>query len=136
MHSEIHAPVDLVSRAAEWVVSRHGWKHGGYINVILVDNKKVVELNTYYLQKSEPTDVLAFNLSEDENSRLEGEIYISLDRTVEQAKEYKATFEQELIRLVAHGVLHLLGYRDDSPEGKSAMNAHEEAAISAMEKFF
>ena len=117
------------------MLSNQDRKYDASINIVLTDNKRIIELNTRYLNKKESTDVLAFDLSDDRNILLEGEIYICLDRAVEQAKEYNVTFEQELIRLTAHGVLHLLGYRDDSPQGKNTMNTHEEAAISAMEKF-
>lgn len=128
--------MDLISRTVEWVVENQDWKHGGYLNVIFVDNAKIAELNHKYVHKNQPTDVLAFDLSDQNKHGLEGEIYISLDRAVEQSKEYKVSFQQELIRLVTHGMLHLFGYRDDSPESKREMNIREEAAIFAMEKTF
>jgi probable rRNA maturation factor len=135
VHKKIPAPADLISHTVEWVLSNHDRKYNASINIVLTDNKRIIELNTRYLQKKESTDVLAFDLSDDRNILLEGEIYLCLDRAVEQAGEYKVTFEQELIRLTAHGVLHLLGYRDDSRQGKKTMTHHEEAAITAMEKF-
>jgi len=135
VHEKISATVGLVIRTVEWVLKTHKYEQNGYINIILVDNKKIIELNAQYLRKNEPTDVLAFNLSENKQNFFEGEIYISLDRTVEQAKEYGVTFEQELIRLVSHGVLHLLGYKDDTPEGKKRMSTLEDAAVEKIEKF-
>ena len=112
--------------------SKWNFNSNAYIAFILVDDKKITELNRIYLKKNIATDVLAFDLTDNENVNLEGEIYISLDRIVEQASEYRVTFNQELIRLVAHGVFHLFGYEDDTIEKRQIMTSLENSAIETF----
>ena len=75
----------------------------------------LAKLNDKWLKINSPTDVLAFDLRDGDNSILEGDIYISMDRVHKQAEEYGVTSETELLRLAAHGVLHLCGmdHNDD-----------------------
>lgn len=83
-------------------------------SVIIVDNDKIHEINKQYRGIDRPTDVISFALEEDENyevkMRLLGDIYISIDKVYEQAKEYNHSVKRELFFLVTHGFLHLLGY--------------------------
>ena len=97
------------------------------INIIFVDNKYISELNSKFFKKENPTDVISFNLTEKEEQILEGEIYISVDAAKEQAIEYNVTYDEELHRLVAHGILHLAGYRDETEKERTSMfNKQEE----------
>ena len=66
----------------------------------------------------------------EEASALEGEIYISIDRVIENAKKYNVSFEDELSRVMIHGVLHLLGYKDKKTTEKALMREKEEACLS------
>jgi len=134
-HQNISVSKDIVIHTTRWILDKLNFNSNAYIAFILVDDKKITELNRIYLKKNIATDVLAFDLTDNEDVNLEGEIYISLDRIVEQASEYRVTFNQELIRLVAHGVLHLLGYKDDSEEEKSIMSSFEDDAIKAMARY-
>ncbi len=84
-------------------------------NVILVDNKKIKELNKEYRNIDDYTDVISFALEDYDKSlfdglRILGDIYISLDKAKEQSLEYNHSFKRELSFLVIHGLLHLLGY--------------------------
>lgn len=84
-------------------------------NVILVDNKKIKELNKEYRNIDDHTDVISFALEDYDKSlfdglRILGDIYISLDKAKEQSLEYNHSFKRELSFLVIHGLLHLLGY--------------------------
>ena len=83
-------------------------------SIIIVDNKKIHEINKTYRGIDRETDVISFALEEDENyevkERLLGDIYISIDKVYEQAKEYNHSVKRELFFLVTHGFLHLLGY--------------------------
>lgn len=100
-------------------------------SVIIVDNKKIHEINKQYRGIDRPTDVISFALEEDEDyevkMRLLGDIYISIDKVYEQAKEYGHSVKRELFFLVTHGFLHLLGY--DHMEKKD-----EEVMFSLQEK--
>ncbi len=85
-------------------------------------------LNQDFLKHSTYTDILSFDLSED--NELAGEIYISVDRVRDNAKKYAVAFETELHRVMAHGVLHFMGYKDKSPSEKAQMRSKEEACLS------
>jgi probable rRNA maturation factor len=98
----------------------------GDIGVIFVDDEYIQDLNRKFLQRDRPTDVLSFPLTEEGSALTEGEIYVSLDRAAEQAQDFKVSFENELFRLVVHGLLHLLGYRDDSPTEERIMSRRVE----------
>lgn len=83
-----------------------------YINIILVDAKRLLEMNKQFLQHDFDTDVITFPMQE--NGPVEGEIYISLDQAASQANEFNVSFENELKRLIIHGCLHLCGYNDET----------------------
>ncbi len=80
----------------------------GRINLIFVKDKKIKELNKNFRKKNKPTDVLAFPMGED---GILGDIAISVETARKNAKAYSVSFEQEIKRLIIHGVLHLLGYK-------------------------
>lgn len=92
----------------------------GVFSVLFVDTNTIHELNAKYLNHDYPTDVLAFPLHEPD-AELEGEIYVCLETALSQAEEYGVTFENELLRLTAHGLLHLLGYNDHIKEERDGM---------------
>ena len=74
------------------------------------------------------TDTISFNL-EEENNPIEGEVYISLERVVENARTFKEDFITECKRVIVHGCLHLLGYNDESQKDKTKMIKLEETYI-------
>ncbi len=88
-------------------------------------------INVEYLQHDTYTDIITFSLSE---TAIDGEIYISLDRIRENAQLFKTTFEQELLRVMAHGVLHLLGYKDKTEKEQKQMRQKEEEALEMFLK--
>ncbi|MBQ3475446.1 MAG: rRNA maturation RNase YbeY [Bacilli bacterium] len=94
-------------------------------SVIIVDNKEIHKINKEYRGIDRPTDVISFALEEDENyeikERLLGDIYISIDKVYEQAKEYNHSVKRELFFLVTHGFLHLLGYDHMKKEDEEIM---------------
>lgn len=97
-------------------------------NVIIVDDKKIHEINKEYRGIDRPTDVISFALEDEKDmildssmGRILGDIYISLDRCKEQAKEYGHSFLRELAFLSVHGLLHLQGYDHMKPEDEKVM---------------
>ena len=104
------------------IIKEENWQGEIEIRIILCNEFSIVQLNRQYAHKDSPTDILAFQFSEKPNN-IEGEIYINLDRASEQAQYYNVTFENELYRLITHGLLHLLGYNDDTKENRE--NMHE-----------
>ena len=102
------------------------------INIIFVDNKYIVELNKKFFNKNNPTDVISFKLSEEDQEILEGEIYISTERVKDQAKEYNVGYREELLRIVAHGILHIADYNDDTVENRKNMFDKQENYLKTL----
>lgn len=102
------------------------------VNIVLVDDAYIQNLNRNYLDKDNPTDVIAFPMEEDE---IFGEVYVSVDTARIQAETYHVTFQEEVARLVIHGVLHLLGYDDLTDEAKAIMSAKENEYLEKLSPF-
>ncbi len=91
-------------------------------HVIVCSDRAIRRLNAMFRNKDRPTDVLSFNY--DENDLL-GEIYISLQRAKVQAREYKVTYNNEVLRLFVHGMFHLLGFDHETKKDKERMQEKE-----------
>ena len=96
----------------------------GQISIILSNKTLLNKLKKDYFNLDHFTDVIAFNL-EEEGETLDGEIYISIDDVFENAQKYKVTFNDEFKRVIVHGILHLLGFNDDTEQQKNKMTKHE-----------
>jgi rRNA maturation RNase YbeY len=92
------------------------------INIILTSDKRITDLNKKFLNHSYATDVLSFELDVEP---LMGEVYISVDTALKQAKEYNVSLLNELCRLAIHGTLHLLGYNDANKNERIKMTELE-----------
>jgi rRNA maturation RNase YbeY len=100
------------------------------INFIFCSDSYLLTLNQGYLKHNTFTDIITFDNSPESGSSISGEIYISINRVRENADKYKVQFEDELNRVMIHGVLHLLGYKDKKPSEKALMRKKEEACLS------
>jgi len=114
----------LLVRAVQSVLESEG-RREAEITVVLVDDDYLRELKKEYFQIDMYTDVIAFRLNPYEENLVEGEIYISVHRAVEQSADYNTTADTELLRLAIHGTLHLLGYEDEEPDQKAEMTRLE-----------
>jgi len=101
-------------------------KEVSQINYVFVSDEALLQLNKSYLDHHDFTDILSFQLEE---NPIEGDIYISVDRVKENAKTYQVSFENELLRVIAHGLLHFMGYKDKSAEEKEEMRKKEEECL-------
>lgn len=97
------------------------------LNIIFSDDSNLNRLKLEYFNEDVLTDVLAFPIQND--TKLEAEIYISYDRAISSSKEFNVSLNSELIRLIVHGILHLLGYRDNSDELKKVMFDKQESIV-------
>ncbi len=98
------------------------------LSIVLTDHATVTRLNELHLNRTYATDVLAFDLGDAETSRsrrVEGEIYVDLDTALERAPEFGTSYDAEVMRYVLHGLLHLMGYRDDEPDARQEMQRLE-----------
>lgn len=117
----------------------YGLDEDAELSVVLCDNAYIHELNKTYRNIDRPTDVLSFALNEGEeegydgpDTKLLGDIVISLDKTREQADEYGHSFERELAYLTVHGMLHILGYDHMTDEDKTEMRKEEEFVLHRL----
>lgn len=95
-------------------------------NIIFITNKEIHKINKEYRKVDRPTDVISFALEDNKDIeykdfRLLGDIYISVDRAIEQAKEYNHSLKRELCFLSTHGILHLLGYDHQTKKEEEIM---------------
>ena len=102
-------------------------KKEGEINYIFCDDAYLLGLNEQYLNHDTLTDIISFDYSV--GKELHGDIFISTERVLENAAEFKVTFEEELKRVMVHGVLHYCGYKDKSDEDEKLMRSKEDEKI-------
>ena len=99
------------------------------IEIIFCDDDHLSKLKMKYFNEDVLTDVLAFPIKND--TVLESEIYISYDRALANSKEFDVSLNNEIVRLIVHGLLHLLGYRDDNAELKKIMFDKQESIVES-----
>lgn len=103
----------------------------GFLNFIFCNDKYLHGLNVEYLDHDTLTDVITFSYSDD---TIEGDIFISIDRVQENANELKVSFTNELHRVMIHGLLHLLGFKDKTKEEKETMTKNENECLVVLDK--
>lgn len=106
----------------------HGFELGR-INIVLVSDTYLLEMNRQFLQHDYYTDIITF---EYRRHPLEGDLYISIDRCAENASKNSLSIEIELYRLFAHGILHLCGFQDKTPDSKRKMTAQEDMSLQKL----
>jgi len=114
------------TRLRSWlrsVIHQHNKKISS-INFIFTSDNLLLEINKKYLKHNTYTDIITFDQSSKPN-KIEADIYISLDRVSFNSINLKTSFEEELHRVMIHGVLHLLGYKDKTKEEKEEMRKKE-----------
>ena len=109
------------------VAATYGKKVGD-VAYIFVNDDKILEVNQQYLQHDYYTDIITFDYSE--GDVISGDLFISLDTVRTNAEQVGATYEQELNRVIIHGILHLCGINDKGPGEREIMEAAENKALS------
>lgn len=114
------------AQTLKWIESviLHEGSVADYIHFIFCTDEYLLEINRKYLQHDDYTDIISFNYN-DEFENLAGEIYISYERVLENAANYGVTPEEEMHRIMVHGVLHLLGYDDKTKRDRQIMTNRE-----------
>jgi rRNA maturation RNase YbeY len=100
----------------------------GFLNYIFVDDREILVLNKKYLHHSYPTDIITFDYSEP--NLVSGDIYISVDTIRYNASKFATSFNNELNRVMIHGLLHLLRYKDKTKNEKTLMRKKEDYYLS------
>lgn len=117
----------LTSRWLKFVAESEA-KRLGDISVIFCSDKFILDVNIKYLQHDYYTDIITFDYCE--GNRLSGDLFISIDSVRENAAFYGAEFADELNRVIVHGLLHLIGYDDHTPEDIAVMREKENYYLS------
>jgi len=99
----------------------------GDINFIFCSNNYILDINLKYLSHNYFTDIITFNYNS--NKTIAGDIFISIETVIQNASEYSVSFDDELKRVIIHGILHLIGYDDQTVEQKSIMSEQENQAL-------
>ena len=102
----------------------------GEIGYLFVDDEKILEVNREYLGHDYYTDVITFDYDEDDT--VSGDIVISLDTVRSNAQLFGKTYEEELYRVIIHGILHLCGINDKGPGEREIMEANENKALAIL----
>lgn len=118
-----------ISQWISSVISSEGFKEGA-INYIFCDDDYLHKLNVEFLNHDTLTDIISFDYSVGKN--LHGDIFISIDRVNENAKDFNVDFKDELNRVMVHGVLHFCGYRDKSDIESEEMRIKENHYLSQL----
>ena len=116
-----------VTRWIKAVAADYGFAVGN-INYIFCSDERELEVNRQFLGHDYYTDIITFDYSTP--SVLNGDIFISLDTVRSNAEQLNISFDAELLRILIHGVLHLTGQGDKTPETKAQMTAKEEKALA------
>lgn len=119
----------LIRRWVADVAADYG-RRVGDITYIFVDDEEILRVNQEFLQHDYYTDIITFGYND--GSRLSGDLFISLDTVRTNAEGLQATYEQELYRVIIHGVLHLCGINDKGPGEREIMEAAENRALSKL----
>jgi len=102
-------------------------KKTGAITFIFCSDEEILRINKLYLKHDYYTDIITFDYSEGE--KVSGDLFISLDTVKSNSEKYKTKYEEELHRVMIHGILHLCGYEDDSKEKKKVMKKVENEVL-------
>jgi len=124
---ELHNPTQYnldntkVERLLQEIAECEGWSAPLVVSIVLVDNDRIKELNLSYLGRDYPTDVIAFHLPPVGDEPHLADIYISWEEATTHAADHKTAVKEEIMRLIIHGFLHVLGYDDTTPANRARM---------------
>lgn len=131
-NEDIPLPILKKRKSTNWIkdtIQAEG-KRVGEISFIFCSDNYLLEVNKTYLNHDYFTDIITFDYVE--GPLINGDIFISVDRVLENSVEFKTTFEDELNRILVHGVLHLLGYKDKDKKDKLLMTEKEDIYLKLL----
>ena len=127
---ETEFTLDNEEAFADWlsavIVSEN--KNEGEINYIFCDDEYLHKINVEYLNHDTLTDIISFDYTV--GNELNGDIFVSVERVADNAKDFNVSFEEELKRVLAHGILHYCGYKDKSDADAELMRSKEDEKIA------
>jgi probable rRNA maturation factor len=123
----IHKLINLLKKELNFTIKN--------LEISFVNSSEIIQLNSKYLHHKYSTDIITFDYSKPD-SFLEGEILISLSDALDNSKKFRTPIKEELIRLVIHGVLHLLGYNDEKISEQKVMKTKENTLLRKYKFLF
>jgi len=116
-------------KIAAWIkfVAQNYGKKIGEIAYIFCNDEKILEINKQYLKHDFYTDIITFDYSE--KDKISGDIFISLDTVKSNSEKFNTLYDNELYRVIIHGILHLCGQNDKTPEEEKVMRKKEDEAL-------
>lgn len=129
---EIDFQLEEEQKIINWIqncIINHGFELGE-INYIFCNDEYLHKINVEFLQHDTLTDIISFDYTL--GKEISGDIFISVERVEENAKEFKVSFIEELQRVLIHGVLHYMGYKDKTENEKKQMRSKENDCLSNL----
>ena len=129
-NSETVFSLDNEEKVSSWLgfcILKEGLKEGE-INYIFCEDDYLIEINLKYLKHNTLTDVIGFDYTM--GKLISGDIFISIDRVLENSKDFGVSFNDELHRVMIHGLLHFCGYKDKKTEDQTTMRSKEDYYLS------
>ena len=123
--SEVPVDTELITAAAS-LISNQEHRTFSFLEVVYVDEDEIVRINFEHLNRDYVTDVITFRYDENADEDIQGTIFCCAPRIREQAEEFNQDTGTEYVRILIHGLLHLTGYKDQSPEDKKQMTSRED----------
>jgi len=119
---ELHNEPDFSKWLSAVILSEN--KKEGEINYIFCDDDYLLEINQQYLDHDTLTDIISFDYSV--GNEINGDVFVSVERVKENASDYNVTFQEEIQRVLVHGILHYCGYKDKTESDELVMRTKEE----------
>ena len=132
-----YVDIALLNKVADYALNSENVDNG-VVNIIIVDNKRIKEINKEYRNIDRETDVISFALEDDDTFielpiRVLGDIYISIDKVKSQASEYGHSEVREICFLTVHGILHLLGYDHMNKDDELVMFSKQDKILDELD---
>jgi len=131
---DIELPKIDQQKITEWIktVAQSYGKRTGEISYIFCSDEKIIDVNRQYLKHDYYTDIITFDYTN--GSKISGDIFISLDTVKSNSEIFQTSYEQELLRTIIHGILHLCGINDKGPGEREIMEKNEDKALAILNK--
>jgi len=126
---DVNVKIKKKNKIKKWIkdiIGKHN-KICDNINIILVNDNHLLKLNMDYLNRNYLTDIITFNFNK--KDKISGDLYISADRIKENSTTHKISSSNELLRVIIHGILHLMEYNDNNKINRKIMKEAENTAL-------
>ncbi len=127
--SDVELDTDLLTKWVDLVIKQYSGI-SDEISFLFCRDEYILDVNREYLNHDYYTDIITFDYCEDNN--ISGDIVISVDTVLSNSKEFNTSFKEELYRVIIHGILHLLGFKDKTEEENTKMHSLEDKALSFL----